>query len=76
AKMFIPMSEIVDVEKERARLEKEKETALSEIERVTKKLNNPSFTEKAPKTVVDEERAKLEKYTAMLKSVEEMLENL
>ena len=76
AKMFIPMSEIVDVEKERARLEKEKETALSEIERVTKKLNNPSFTEKAPKAVVDEERAKLEKYTAMLKSVEEMLENL
>ncbi|MCR5353389.1 MAG: valine--tRNA ligase [Clostridiales bacterium] len=76
AKMFIPMSEIVDVEKERARLEKEKENALSEIDRVNKKLNNPSFTEKAPKNVVEEERAKLEKYTAMLKNVEDMLANL
>ncbi len=76
AKMFIPMSEIVDVEKERARLEKEKENALSEIDRVNKKLGNPSFTEKAPKNVVEEERAKLEKYTAMLKNVEDMLANL
>ena len=76
AKMFIPMAEIVDMAKERERLEKEKASALSEIERVQKKLSNPAFTDKAPQAVVDGERAKLEKYTEMLRSVEEMLANM
>ena len=76
AKMYIPMAEIVDMEKEKARLEKEKANALSEIERVNKKLSNSSFTDKAPAAVVEAERAKLEKYTEMLKNVEEMLAKL
>ena len=76
AKMYIPMAEIVDMEKEKARLEKEKVNALSEIERVNKKLSNSSFTDKAPAAVVEAERAKLEKYTEMLKNVEEMLAKL
>ena len=71
AKMYI-----VDMEKEKARLEKEKVNALSEIERVNKKLSNSSFTDKAPAAVVEAERAKLEKYTEMLKNVEEMLAKL
>ena len=76
AKMYIPMAEIVDMEKEKARLEKEKANALSEIERVNKKLSNSSFTDKAPAAVVEAERAKLEKYTEMLQNVEEMLAKL
>ncbi|MGN1120743.1 MAG: class I tRNA ligase family protein, partial [Eubacteriales bacterium] len=76
AKLYIPMAEIVDVEKERARLEKEKANALSEIDRLTKKLSNSSFTEKAPAAVVETERAKLDKYTGILKNVEEMLAQL
>ena len=76
AKMYIPMAEIVDMEKEKARLEKEKANALSEIERVNKKLSNSSFTDKAPAAVVEAERAKLEKYTEMLKNVEDMLAKL
>ena len=76
AKMYIPMAEIGDMEKEKARLEKEKVNALSEIERVNKKLSNSSFTDKAPAAVVEAERAKLEKYTEMLKNVEEMLAKL
>ena len=76
AKMYIPMAEIVDMEKEKARLEKEKANALSEIERVNKKLSNSSFTDKAPAAVVEAERAKLEKYTEMLNNVEEMLAKL
>ena len=76
AKLYIPMAEIVDVEKERARLEKEKANALSEIDRLNKKLSNASFTEKAPAAVVETERAKLDKYTGILKNVEEMLAQL
>ena len=76
AKMYIPMAEIIDMEKEKARLEKEKANALSEIERVNKKLSNSSFTDKAPAAVVEAERAKLEKYTEMLNNVEEMLAKL
>ena len=76
AKIFIPMAEMVDLDKERERLEKEKETALAEIDRVNKKLSNASFVDKAPAAVVEGEKAKLAKYTEMLKNVEEMLNNL
>ena len=70
------MAEMVDLEKERERLEKERQTALSEIERVDKKLSNASFVDKAPAAVVEAEKAKKEKYTEMLNNVEEMLKNL
>ena len=70
------MAEMVDLEKERERLGKERETALSEIDRVNKKLSNASFVGKAPAAVVEAEKAKLQKYTEMLKNVEDMLANL
>ncbi len=76
AKIFIPMNEMLDMEKEKARLEKERETALSEIKRVNGKLSNASFVDKAPSAVVEAEKAKLQKYTEMLENVEEMLASL
>lgn len=76
AKLFIPMADIIDFEKEKARLEKEKATANSEIERVNKKLGNPEFVAKAPAAVIEGEKAKLAKYTEMLKNIEEMIAKL
>ena len=76
AKLYIPMAEIVDLEKERARLEKEKENAEKEIARVNGKLSNASFTDKAPAAVVEAERAKPAKYTEMLANVKDMLAKL
>ena len=76
AKFFIPMSDIIDTDKERARLTKEKETALKEIERLEKKLGNAEFVAKAPEKVIAGEKEKLEKYTAQLKNIEEMIANL
>ncbi len=76
AKLFIPMAEIIDIEKEKARLEKEKQTAISEIERVEKKLSNESFVAKAPAAVIDGEKAKKAKYTEMLSNIEEMIAKL
>ena len=76
AKLFIPMAEIIDIEKEKARLEKERQTALSEIDRVNKKLSNESFVAKAPAAVIDGEKAKLAKYSEMLSNIEEMISKL
>ena len=59
--IFIPLGELVDLEKEKLRLEKELDRVISEIARASGKLNNQSFVAKAPKKLVDDERAKLEK---------------
>ncbi|MCS4471727.1 valine--tRNA ligase [Clostridium botulinum] len=76
AEIFIPLLELVDIEKELERLNKEKEKLEKEIDRVEKKLANEKFVSKAPESVVNEEREKGEKYKAMLKSVIESLESL
>ncbi|AUN00438.1 valine--tRNA ligase [Clostridium botulinum] len=76
AEIFIPLLELVDIEKELERLNKEKEKLEKEIDRVEKKLANEKFVSKAPESVVNEEREKGEKYKAMLKSVLESLESL
>ncbi len=64
ATAYIPLSEIVDMEKEKARLEAELKKNDGEIERIEKKLSNEGFVAKAPAAVVEGERAKLEKYRA------------
>ncbi|MBV7274585.1 valine--tRNA ligase [Clostridiaceae bacterium UIB06] len=76
AEMFMPLLDLVDLEKELERLNKEKEKLEKEIDRVEKKLSNEKFVSKAPKEVVDEEKTKGEKYKEMLKSVIERLESL
>ncbi len=44
-----------------------------EVDRVEKKLSNQGFVAKAPQNVIEEERAKEEKYKAILAQVEERL---
>ena len=67
------MSELVDKDKELARLNGEKKKLEGEIKRVEGKLNNQGFVAKAPQKVVDEERAKGEKYRGMLEKVLESI---
>ena len=74
--LFMPLLDLVDREKELDRLAKEKDKLLKEIDRVEKKLSNENFTKKAPEAVVNEERAKGEKYKEMLKAVEERISSL
>lgn len=76
AEIYIPLLDLVDREKELERLNKEKTKLLSEIDRAEKKLSNERFISKAPKAVVDEERAKGEKYKEMLKAVIQRIESL
>jgi valyl-tRNA synthetase len=74
--VFLPFDQLVDVEKEMARLKKEKESLLSEVKRAEAKLGNPGFTSKAPQKVIDEERDKLAKYRDMLEKVTAGIERL
>ena len=60
--LYIPLSEVIDFEKERARLEGEMKKNDSEIERIEKKLSNEGFVAKAPAAVIEGERVKLKKY--------------
>ncbi len=59
AKIYIPMDELIDKEKELARLNKEKAACEKDIEFVSKKLDNPGFVAKAPAQLVENERARL-----------------
>jgi len=76
AKIFIPLDELVDFEKEKERLTKEKAKLEGEIKRVNGKLSNQGFLAKAPESLVNEEKVKKEKFEEMMKSVLERLENI
>ena len=76
AVIYMPFAELVDVEKEIERLKKEEEKLTKELARVNGMLGNERFISKAPKAKVDEERAKLERYTAMMEQVKERLAQL
>ncbi len=73
ARIFIPMDELVDKEKEIARLNKEKEKVEKEIGALSKKLDNPGFVSKAPAAVVEGERAKLQQQKERLARIEESI---
>lgn len=74
--IFIPLNELVDFEKEIERLSKEMKKLEGEIKRVDGKLANQGFLAKAPESLIEEEKAKKEKFEEMIKSVEERLANL
>ncbi len=76
ATVYIPFEELVDIAQEIERLKKEQKRLEGELARVQGMLGNEKFMSKAPKQKVDEERAKLEKYTQMKAQVEERLAQL
>ena len=76
AKAFIPMDELVDIEKEKARLIKEMDRLKGEIARIESKHSNDGFVSKAPQKVVDAERTKKETYEKQLANVEKVFAEL
>ncbi len=76
ATIYIPFAELVDIEKEIERLNKEKTRLEGELKRVNGMLSNERFISKAPQSKVDEEKAKLDKYTNMMEQVVERLASL
>ncbi len=76
AKLYMPMAELVDIEKERARIEKELQNARKGLEAQLKKLANENFVSRAPENVVNAEREKQAKFEALIANLQESLENL
>jgi len=76
ANIYIPFADLVDIEKEKERLLKEKQKWEAEIKRSNGMLNNERFISKAPEAKVQEEREKLERNQQMLKQVEDRLNSL
>ena len=76
ATVYLPLSDIIDVEKERTRLNTERAKREGEIKRLDTILSNQGFVSKAPAAVVEGERIKLEKYRQNLAGVEQALEKL
>ena len=73
ATTYIPLEELVDKEKEIARLTAESKKMDGEIKRCEGMLNNPNFVNRAPEAKVSEEREKLKTYRAMKERIEEQL---
>ena len=73
ARIYIPMNELVDIEAERARLQKQLAAAKKELEFVRAKLSNENFVSKAPAAVVDAQRAQEAKTVEKLSMLEESL---
>ena len=76
AVIYMPFAELVDIDKEIERLKKEEERLTKELARVNGMLGNEKFVSKAPQAKIDEEKAKLEKYTQMMDQVKARLAQL
>lgn len=73
---FIPLGDMVNLEEEKKRLEKELDRIMDEISRAGGKLANNNFVAKAPKNLVDAEREKLDKYLDMKLKIEKQIQEL
>ncbi len=76
AVIYLPLEELVDLEKERERLGKEQDRLAKEIARAEGMLKNENFTSKAPAQKVEAEREKLKKYQDMMAEVRVQLKKL
>lgn len=75
-KIFIPMGELIDFDKERERIKAEIAKTDEEIARAEGKLSNAGFVAKAPAALIEKEHEKLAKYREQRKGLEESLKNL
>lgn len=76
ATAYMPMGELIDFEKERERLNKEKAKVQKDLDFVNKKLNNPGFVAKAPAAVVEQEREKVAKLEELMAKLDASLSAL
>ena len=72
AQSYLPLEELIDLTKERARIAKEKQRLMNEIARAKGKLGNEAFIQKAPAAVVEKERKALEESESTLAHLEQM----
>ena len=76
ATIFVPLTGVIDIAQERARLSKELGKAKGEAERIEKKLGNEQFLAKANPEVVAEQRQKLEEFNLAVTKLTQALDRL
>ena len=76
ATVYMPFSDLVDIDKEIERLKNEEKKHEGELKRVNGMLSNEKFISKAPEAKINEEKEKLSKYTIMMEQVKERLKTL
>ncbi len=76
ARIFIPMGDLIDTEKELERLNKEKAACEKDIQFLNGKLSNEKFVSKAPEAVVAQEKEKLEKANERLAKILQSIQDL
>ena len=76
AQLSIPLGELVDLEKEKARVEKELKKQSAELEKLNAKLNNPGFVNKAPEHVVAAEKERAVQLTELVAKLEAQLKGM
>ncbi len=76
ARMFMPLAELVDLDKERERINKELANAVKQFEGQIAKLANEKFVSRAPEAVVNAEREKKAKLEALIENLKLSLKNL
>ena len=74
--LYIPFNELVDIDAEIERLNKEKEKAQSELKRAQGMLSNEKFVSKAPENLIAAEKEKVQKYTDLLDKINARLKEL
>jgi len=74
--VYLPLADLIDLDKEIQRLEKEKANLENELARVAGKLNNADFVSRAPEKVIQSEREKLARYQEMHQNASDRLETL
>jgi valyl-tRNA synthetase len=75
-KIFMPFKELVNIDEEIIRIEKEYEKAIAEMQRAKSKLENEAFVSKAPVNLVDSEKQKYRKFEDLSQEIRQSLENL
>jgi valyl-tRNA synthetase len=76
ARLFIPLNELIDKDKEMARLEKEMAKVQKDIDFLSGKLNNQGFLAKAPEKLVEAEKAKLAKAEEKMAKIKQSMDSL
>ena len=76
AQLSIPLGELVDLEKEKARVEKELKKQSAELDKLNAKLNNPGFVNKAPAQVVEAEKERAVQLTELVAKLEGQLKTM
>ena len=74
--LYIPFEDLVDIEAEVERLNKEKDTAISELSRAQGMLSNEKFVSKAPQKLIEAEKEKVQKYTEVIEKIDSRLKEL